>query len=136
MRSLAVSTLLTVLLSISPLRLHGQAPDAAGIYRVGNGVSAPAVLYQPEPEFSEQERKLKISPQCQLSLVVDTDGHVKDVRMMHSVAEGQPAEHRDAAQAMDAKIVAAVSQYRFKPAMFEGKAVPVALMMEFNFNIF
>jgi len=136
MRNPVISTLLVALFCVTPLCLRGQTPDAAGVYRVGDGVSAPVALFQPEPEFSEQERKLKVSPQCTLSLVVDTDGHVRDVRMIHSVAESQPAEHREAAQAMDAKIVAAVSQYRFKPAMFGGKPVPVAINIGVNFTIF
>lgn len=136
MRSIVVSGLLAVLFWVSPLFLHGQAPDAAGIYRVGNGVSAPAVLYQPEPEFSEQERKLRISRTCSLSLVVDTEGHVRDVRVVRSVAEGLATEHREIAEAMDTKIVAAVRQYRFRPAVFQGKPVPVAVMTEVNFTVF
>ena len=39
-----------------------------GIFHVGGGVSAPRVLYQPEPEFSEEARKAKYQGVCTLGL--------------------------------------------------------------------
>lgn len=37
----------------------GQTSNAPppGVYKVGNGVSPPKVIYAPEPEFSEQPAK-------------------------------------------------------------------------------
>ena len=37
---------------------------------------------------------------------------------------------------LDAKAVEAVKQYKFKPAMENGKPVPVPLNVEVNFQIF
>lgn len=43
---------------------------------------------------------------------------------------------RKAAASLDEKAVDVVRQYRFKPGMYEGKAVPVAITIEVNFQIF
>ena len=41
-----------------------------GAYRVGGGVSAPKVLYEPDPEYSEEARKAKYQGTVVLWLVV------------------------------------------------------------------
>ena len=45
-----------------------------GVFRVGGGVSAPRVVYQPDPEYSEEARKAKYQGTCVLWLVVGPDG--------------------------------------------------------------
>jgi protein TonB len=37
---------------------------------------------------------------------------------------------------LDEKAIEAVKQYRFKPAMLNGKAVPVEVNVEVNFRIY
>src|SRR5580700_5877134 len=46
-----------------------------GAYRVGGGVSAPKVVYDPDPEYSEEARKAKYQGTVVLWLVVAPDGH-------------------------------------------------------------
>src|SRR5438445_10618055 len=48
-----------------------------GVYRVGGGVSAPAVLFKIDPEYSEEARKAKYSGTVVLYIEVDQTGHAK-----------------------------------------------------------
>ncbi|SNS83923.1 protein TonB [Granulicella rosea] len=96
-----------------------------GLERIGGGVSAPEVLFKPEPEFSEEARKAKVAGVVTLSIVVDANGTARNVKVVRALGMG-----------LDEKAVEAVKQYRFKPAMKAGKPVSVAMYVEVDFQIF
>jgi protein TonB len=96
-----------------------------GPRRIGGGVSAPVLIFQVEPEFSEEARKAKVAGNVLVNLWVDTNGNPSHVRVIRGVGMG-----------LDEKAVEAVRQYRFKPAMENGKPVLVELNVEVNFQIF
>jgi protein TonB len=95
-----------------------------GVQHIGGGVSKPVVLYQVEPEFSEEARKAKFSGNVEVYLWVDTDGRPSHIRVVRPIGMG-----------LDEKAVEAVRQYRFKPAMKDGKPVQVDLYVDVNFQI-
>ena len=96
-----------------------------GIRKIGGGVSAPVVLFAPEPEFSEEARKAKVAGNVLVYLQVDATGRPTHVRVLRGIGLG-----------LDEKAVEAVRQYKFKPAMENGKPVPVEMNVEVNFQIF
>ena len=96
-----------------------------GIRHIGGGVSAPQLIYQVEPEFSEEARKAKVAGNVLVTLVVDTTGHPQRVRVLRGIGMG-----------LDEKAIEAVKQYRFKPAMEGSKPVPVEVNIDVNFQIF
>ena len=96
-----------------------------GVYQVGGSVRPPIAIYTPDPEFSEEARKAKFSGNVVVSLIVDADGHPKNVHVLRGVGMG-----------LDEKAVQAVQQYKFKPALQNGKPVAVYLNVEVNFQIF
>ena len=96
-----------------------------GPRRIGGGVSAPQLIYQVEPEFSEEARKAKVAGNVLVNLWVDTNGLPSHVRVIRGVGMG-----------LDEKAVEAVRQYKFRPAMENGKPVLVELNVEVNFQIF
>ncbi len=96
-----------------------------GPKRIGGGVSAPVLIYSVEPEFSEEARKAKVAGNVLVNLYVDQNGLPSHVRVIRGVGMG-----------LDEKAVEAVKQYRFKPAMENGKPVLVELNVEVNFQIF
>jgi periplasmic protein TonB len=96
-----------------------------GLRRIGGGVSQPVVLYQVEPEFSEEARKAKFMGVVTVELVIDTQGRPQNVVLVRGVGMG-----------LDEKAIEAVRQYKFKPAMENGKPVPVKMDVEVNFQIF
>lgn len=96
-----------------------------GPKRIGGGVSAPVLIYSVEPEFSEEARKAKVAGNVLVNLWVDTNGLPSHVHVIRGVGMG-----------LDEKAVEAVKQYKFKPAMENGKPVLVELNVEVNFQIF
>jgi len=96
-----------------------------GVMEVGGGVSAPKVIYQVDPEFSEEARKAKFSGDVYVSVIVDEQGRPTHVHVERGVGMG-----------LDEKAVEAVKQYRFRPAMLKGKPVKVAVDVNVQFNIY
>jgi protein TonB len=96
-----------------------------GVYQVGGAVSRPVAIYTPDPEFSEEARKAKFSGNVVVSLIVDANGKPRNVHVLRGVGMG-----------LDEKAVEAVQQYKFKPAMMNGKPVAVYVNVEVNFQIF
>jgi protein TonB len=96
-----------------------------GPKRIGGGVSAPVLIYSVEPEFSEEARKAKVAGNVLVNLWVDTNGNPSHVHVIRGVGMGLDEKARDA-----------VMQYKFKPAMENGKPVLVELNVEVNFQIF
>lgn len=95
-----------------------------GVFRVGGGVSAPTVLYKVDPEYSEEARKAKYSGTVLLSVIVDAEGHAKDIRVLKSLGMG-----------LDEKAVEAVQKWKFKAGMKGGQAVSVRAQIEVNFRL-
>jgi hypothetical protein len=111
-------------------------PDASGKYHVGNGVTAPKLIYSVEPEFSETMRKKKISGSCVVGLTVDTDGNPNDVYVVSSIPSIEDKKLRAAVIDMQDNCIKSAKQYRFEPGTYQGKPVPVELKVEMNFQIF
>jgi len=98
---------------------------APGTFRIGGNVSAPVVLKQAEPEFSEQARKAKVNGNVLVHLIVDERGLPQDIKVVRGIGMG-----------LDENAVEAVKKYRFKPAMREGIPVKVEMNIQINFQIF
>ena len=96
-----------------------------GLRHVGGGVSSPEVIFKVEPEFSEEARKAKFMGVVTVNLIVDKNGLPQNVHISRGVGMG-----------LDEKALEAVRQYRFKPAMENGKPVAVQVNVEVNFQIF
>ena len=96
-----------------------------GPRRIGGGVSAPVLIYQVDADFSEEARKAKFSGNVVVNLWVDQNGLPSHVHVIRGVGMG-----------LDEKAVEAVRQYKFKPAMENGKPVTVEMNVEVNFQIY
>jgi protein TonB len=110
-------------------------PNADGIYRVGHGVVAPKPIFLPDPQFSEEARRKKVSGRCTVGLIVNVDGTVRNVHVVRSIAEEQTERLQKAALSLDEKAVEAVRGYRFRPATLDSKPVPVELRVQVSFDI-
>lgn len=96
-----------------------------GAYRVGGGVSAPRVIYAPDPEFSEEARKAKYQGTVVLWTVVGPDGRVHDIRIQRSLGMG-----------LDERAIEAIRQWRFEPGRRDGIPVAVMVNVEVNFRLY
>ena len=96
-----------------------------GVFRVGGGVSAPRAISTPDPEYSEEARKAKYQGTCVLWLVVGPDGRPRDIRIARTLGLG-----------LDEKAIEAVKNWRFEPAMKDGKPVAVQINVEVSFRLY
>jgi TonB family protein len=96
-----------------------------GVYRVGGGVSAPRVIEDPDPEYSEEARQAKYQGTVVLWIVIGPDGLARQVRVQRSLGMG-----------LDEKAVEAVRKWRFIPAMKDGQPVAVQVNVEVNFRLY
>jgi protein TonB len=97
-----------------------------GTYRVGGGVSAPVPLVTPEAEFSDEARRAKYQGVCIVQIIVDAQGNPQNPHVVRTLGMG-----------LDEKAVEAVMKYKFRPAMKDGKPVPVwPVNIEVNFRLY
>jgi periplasmic protein TonB len=96
-----------------------------GVRQIGGGVSAPVLLYQVDPEFSEEARRAKTAGNVLVNLWVDEKGNPTHVHVIRGIGMG-----------LDEKAATAVKLYKFKPAMENGKPVMVEMNVEVTFHIF
>lgn len=114
---------------VGPGRGGGFGPGSGGgagggVFRVGNGVSAPRLVKKVEPEYSEEARKAKYQGTVVLSIQVWEDGRAHNVRVVRSLGLG-----------LDEKATEAVRQWRFVPGRKQDKPVKVAATIEVNFRL-
>ena len=95
------------------------------VFRVGGGVSAPRVIHQLDPEYSDEARKEKIEGVCVLYVVVGPDGLPRDIRVQRVLGHG-----------LDEKAIEAVRQWKFEPALKDGKPVAAAVNVEVTFHLY
>jgi periplasmic protein TonB len=96
-----------------------------GVFKVGGGVSPPKIVFQPDPDYSEEARKAKYQGTCILWLVVGPDGRPHDVKVARTLGMG-----------LDEKALEAVRSWKFEPAMKDGKPVAVQINVEVNFRLY
>jgi periplasmic protein TonB len=102
-----------------------EAGIGGGAYRVGKGVTEPRVIYQTEPEFSEEARKAKFQGLCVLGLVVDASGRPTEIHVVNSLGMG-----------LDEKAIEAVKEWKFEPGLKDGHPVSVAINVEVDFHLY
>jgi TonB family protein len=117
--------------SVSPSRQNcpptceTSATNAGALFRVGDGVKPPRVIYQQEPEFSEPARKAKYQGMMSMWLIVDKEGHPHNIRILSPIGAG-----------LDAKAVQAVETWKFQPAEKDGVPVAVQIAVEVDFHLY
>jgi TonB family protein len=135
-RILRVTASVLLLLASRCVIGQSQAPEnsgsgtatpatSTGAFRVGGAVSAPRAIYAPDPEYSEEARQDRIEGVCRLWLVVGPDGKPRDIRVQRVIGHG-----------LDEKAIEAVRQWKFQPALKDGKPVAVQINVEVAFHLY
>ena len=96
-----------------------------GIFRPGKGVTPPRVIYQTDPEFSEEARKAKYQGTCVLGLVVDANGRPTAIRVLSALGMG-----------LDEKAIESVKNWKFEPGKKDGHDVAVEIAVEVDFHLY
>lgn len=96
-----------------------------GVYKVGGGISAPTATFSPDPQYTEEARRAKKQGICTLWLIVDSAGRPRDIRVVRGLGFG-----------LDEKALEAVRNWRFQPALKDGKPVDVQISVEVEFHLY
>jgi protein TonB len=96
-----------------------------GVFRIGKGVTPPRVIYQTDPEFSEEARKAKYQGTCVLGLIVDSNGRPTAIRVINALGMG-----------LDEKAIESVKNWKFEPGKKDGHDVAVEIAVEVDFHLY
>ena len=96
-----------------------------GVFKVGNGVSAPKAIFTPDPDYSDEARKSKYQGTVTLNVIIGADGRVHNASVIRSLGMG-----------LDEKALEKVKTWTFDPATKDGKPVAVQLSIEVAFNLY
>jgi TonB family protein len=113
---------------IGPRPGPGAGPgETPGVYSnfSGGGVKAPRPMYTPDPEYSEEARKIKQQGTVVLWVVVGADGRVRDLRVQRSLGFG-----------LDEKALEAVRRWKFEPATKDDQPVASQIYVEVRFRLY
>jgi len=104
----------------------GDAPSGPPGWsaRGEHGVTPPQLVYKVEPEFSDEARKAKHQGVVVLTIEVDSSGNVRNVRVRQSLGLG-----------LDEKAMEAVSRWRFRPGILDGKPITTEAVVQVNFQL-
>ncbi len=95
------------------------------VFRPGmNGVGYPECVSCPDPSVTPEARAAKYVSRVLLKIVVTVEGNAADVRVEKGAQYG-----------LTEAALNAVRKWKFKPALFNGKPVPVEVMIEITFRL-
>jgi len=93
-------------------------------FKAPPGAKAPVPTHTVFAEYSNEARAQRIEGVVLVSLIVNEQGMPTDIRVV------RPAGH-----GLDENAVAAVSQYRFRPATLDGKPIAVRIKIAVSFRL-
>jgi TonB family protein len=95
-----------------------------GAYRMGSGVTAPVILRQVRPGFTEDALARKIQGEVIVEVLILKNGSVRPVRVIRGLSAD-----------LNEKALEAASQWKFIPAKFKGQPVDLIAEIAIDFNI-
>ncbi len=110
-------------------------PGGDRAYKVGSGITPPHAKYAPDPKYSEAARQAKLQGTTVLLIIITPNGQASAISIQRSLGSGLPEKMRPLGYELDQRAVEAVSEWRFDPARFAGKPVPVVINVEVNFRL-
>jgi len=95
-----------------------------GPYRPGSGITAPAIVREVKPDYTEEGRRRAIEGDVVLEIVVRADGSVGNVKLLQGLGAG-----------LDQRAMDAVRQWKFSPARRYGTPVDVIVEVAMEFKL-
>ena len=105
----------------------GEKPwPPAGVIRLDKSVTAPRLIKESKPRYTDDAKRAKIQGVVYLEAVIKTDGTVGETRVTRSL---------DQEFGLDDRAVEAVKEWRFAPGQKDGVPVPVLVEIELSFTL-
>jgi periplasmic protein TonB len=95
-----------------------------GPYRPGSGITAPAIIKEVKPDYTEEGRRRNLEGDVVFEIVVRSDGTVGNVKLLHGLGAG-----------LDQRASEALRQWRFSPARRLGVPVDVIVEVAMEFKL-
>lgn len=95
-----------------------------GPYRPGSGITAPGLLREVRPDYTEEARRRSVEGDVVLEIVVRSDGTVGDIKVLQGLSGG-----------LNQRAIDAVRQWRFSPARRFGTPVDVMVEVAVEFKL-
>jgi protein TonB len=116
---------------VGPGTGSGLGPGSGGgtggdVFNIGNGVTAPVLIYDPKPKYTADAMRAKVQGTVEISAVVMPDGSVTDIRITRSL---------DQSFGLDEEAKKTAAQWRFRPGMRQGQPVAVRILIQLDFNL-
>ena len=103
---------------------NGAVTILRTVKSLGAGVKAPTVVKRIQPEYRDEARAARLSGTVVLQAVIQPDGAAKVVKIVKPLDLG-----------LTESAVTAIQQWKFNPAVRDGKEVGVSVNIEVNFNL-
>jgi TonB family protein len=100
-------------------------PTGEVAYKIAGGVTKPKPKHTPEPNYTPVGVRSHVTGKVDVMFIVNAAGEATSVLML-----GKPL-----GAGLDEQTLSAMRNWRFDPATFQGKPVPVAYLMEFHFAL-
>lgn len=97
-----------------------------GAYRPGSGATDPVLLSKVDPKYTPDAMRAKIQGIVELEAVIGPGGVITDIRVHKSL---------DRAFGLDEEAMRVARLWRFRPAMFQGKPVPMVVIIQMEFRL-
>jgi len=105
-----------------------QLPGSNGeadIFQIAEGgISVPRIVSRVEPSYPQEARTAKVSGTVVLFAEISSAGVVGNVVVLHRLGKG-----------LDESAVRAIKQWKFSPALKDGRPVAVMITIEMNFSL-
>ena len=98
---------------------HGNSSDTVGC------ITPPRQTHAPQPEYPSSEREAHHQGTVRLTLVVSSDGVPRDIAVSRTLTPD-----------FDKAAIAAVKEWKFTPAIKDGKPIAVQIALEIEFHLF
>ncbi len=91
----------------------------------GNGVTPPKPIYAPSPDYPKMAQKTRFQGDLELGLIAGSDGNPRSIWVIRPMGRG-----------LDEKAIETVKQWRFSPAVKNGKPVSVLISVVISFKLY
>jgi TonB family protein len=108
-----------------PAPAEPYVPDCSAFRPKTKTTTYPRIVFQRDPDFSEEARKKHIEGTVDLSLIVGVDGRPHDIKVENGLGHG-----------LDENAVKAVEGWRFEPARQDDQPIEKKIEVTVTFNLY
>jgi TonB family protein len=120
----ALTALVVAATVVTPVWSQSEKKEDGRVYKVGDDVLPPKVLYKVDPKYTQEARDAGIQGTVLLKVVVTSEGKADRIEVVKGLDPG-----------LDQSAIDAISQWVFQPGTKAGKSVDVAATIEVSFRL-